>query len=329
MVSGGWGGGRLEIDGFLQRMEKLGPPSSALLVGPELLLRDEILTRLRRAVEGDGESDARWGRESHSARETPLSEILGGLRVVGLFAEARLIVVSEVERYGRSSQTDRADLWRWLEQPSEGVHLVFTSEKPVWELERANEFLKGTLQRVAAVVRLEHPTAQGAVVLIRRIAKERYGLDIPSTVALRLVEAIGPNLLELRQEIERLSIRLGPGATVDEGALQNWLRGGIVGTLNDLERALLVGDVKKALRYWDALRPVMNVPAVTWMIGNRHLDPRWGRQGGEKPPSHAFLSRVLHECYALERAVKTGEIPSSLQETAFEETIWRLCAARE
>ena len=93
-------------------------------------------------------TQGRWSREVYGARETPLSEINAGLRVVGLFAESRLIVVSEIERYGRASQADRNELYRCLEQPSPGIHLALLSEKPLWELERANEFLKGCLQRV-------------------------------------------------------------------------------------------------------------------------------------------------------------------------------------
>jgi len=325
MVTGNWGRRRYEADGFIQTLEKLGPPSSVFVAGPELLLRDEILVRLQRAV-GGGSNDARWGREVHSAREAPLSEIASGLRVVGLFADTRFVIVSEVERYGRAGQADRADFWQWLDHPSPGVHLAFVSEKALWELERGSEFLKGTLARVDAVLRCDHPSAQGAVMILRRIGKEKYGLEITPRIAARFVDAIGPNLLELRQELDRLALRLGPGATIDEAALDNWLRSGIVGTLNDLESSILAGDRKMALRYWDAVRQNMNAPTVTWMIGNHFLDPRWGRQGAERVPSRLLLSRILHDCYVLERGVKTGEIPASLQETAFEEMIWRLCA---
>lgn len=325
---GSWEGKRLDVDGFLRTMERSGPPPSLFLAGPEVLLRDEIIHRLQKVVARGDENDSRWSRENHSARETALSEVVGGLRVVGLFAETRLVIVTEAERYGRVSQTDRSDLWHWLAQPTEGIHLVLCTEKPLWEMERGNEFLKGTLQRVAAAVRLDHPTAEGAVQIVRRIGMERYNLQISPMAAGRLVEAIGPNLLELRQEIERLAIRLGPGEKVDEATLENWLRSGIIGRLGDLERAILSGDLEKALRHWDALRPSMTVPSITWTIGSRHLDPRWARQGQERIPDRAFLSRVLHECYVIERGVKSGDIPSSLQEIVFEETIWRLWAAR-
>ena len=323
-MSTAWRGRRLEAGSFGDALQKLGPPASLFLAGPEVLLRDEILGQIRVAVLGTLEG-GRWNREVYSAREIPLSEIVGGLRVVGLFAETRLVIVGEVERYGRCSQADRADLWQWMERPSPGIHLVLTSEKPLWELERGNEFLKGTLQRVDALVRLDHPSYETAVQLVIKVAREHYDLDLPEAPARRLVDAVGPNLLGLRQELERLTLRLGAGGRVDEGTLENWLRGGVVGSLGDLEAALLAGDRAKALRYWAAVRRSFNAPTVTWMIGSRHLDPRWSRQGRERSPSGSLLSRILHECYRLERAVKMGEIPSSLQETAFEAMVWRLC----
>jgi DNA polymerase III delta subunit len=317
----------VETDAILSKIERQGPPATLLLSGPEILLRDEILERVRKAVLGDS-SDGRWNREVYSARETPLSEINAGLRVVGLFAESRLIVVGEIERYGRASQADRNELYACLENPSPGIHLMLLSEKPLWELERANEFLKGCLSRVEAVVRLDHPSAEQAAKIVRKVGLERYRLEISEEIALRLVEAVGPDLLELSHELDRLSLRLGPGARVEKATLEDWLRSGVVGTLGDFEDALMRGDVARALRVWDAVRRNMNPAAVTWMIGSRHLDPRWGRQAGERAPSRGFLSRVLRECYRMERAIKRGEIPSHLQETAFEAMVLRLCAQR-
>jgi DNA polymerase III delta subunit len=317
----------VEADALLAKIDREGAPSTVFLAGPEILLRDAIIERLGRSVLGDG-VEGRWNREVYAARETPLSEINAGLRVVGLFAESRFIIVSEVERYGRASQGDRNDLYRCLEQPSPGIHLAMMSEKPLWELERANEFLKACLQRVDAVVRLDHPSVDQAIQIMRNVGRERHGLDISEPIARRMVEAVGPNLLELSHELDRLVLRLGPGAKVEESTLEDWLRSGVVGTLSDLEEAILRGDASRALRFWDAVRRNMNPPTVTWMIGSRHLDPRWGRQAGERASSRAFVSRILRECYRMERAIKRGEIPSHLQDTAFEEMILRLCSNR-
>jgi DNA polymerase III delta subunit len=325
MQTPGWGRRRWEFDAFIKGLTRLGPPSSILISGPELLLRDEILVRLRKTVLDEAADDARWGRETRSARESPLSEISSMLREVGLFADTRLVIVRDVERYGRVGQADRAEFWQCLEHPSPGVHLALVSEKPLWEIERGSEFLKGTLQKVDAVVRCDHPTPQGAALALARIGKDQYGLEIPSEVAARIVEAIGPNLLELKQEIQRLALRVGPGAKIDETVLVDWLRGGVVGSVGEMEEAILRKDCRKALRTWDSVRRDVTVPAITWMIGNRHLDPRWGRSGGQSIISQTHLSRVLHECYLLERGVKTGEIPATFQEIAFEAMIWRLC----
>jgi DNA polymerase III delta subunit len=327
MVSGSWGARRYEAEKFLVRLAELGPPASLFLAGPEVLLRDEILGELRRSILGD-DAEGRWSREVYQAREVPLAELSAGLRNVGLFAESRLVVVTEVERYGRSGAADRTDLWGWMQRPSPGIHLALCSEKPLWELERSNEFVKGTLRRADALVPLEHPSYEKAVQTACRMAQERHGMTLPAAAAQRLVDAVGPNLLEISNEIDRLGLRLGAGAKVSPADLENWLRTGVAGNLVDLEQAILRGDAPLALRYWASVKQKFNPPTVTWMLGGRHLDARWGRGGGGNAVGSPILVRLLRECYRLERAVKRGEVGSGQQEVAFEAMILKLCQER-
>lgn len=326
-MRGGWGGRRYEAEGFFTGLSRLGPPASSFLVGPEVLLRDGILIQMRERVLGSGEG-GRFGREVYSARETPLSEIAAGLRIVGLFADARLIVVSEVERYGKSSQADRKDFWRCLEAPSPGVHLILMTEKALWEMERGGEFIRGTLERVDAVVRLEHPSAEAAATIVRKAAREKYGLEVTEEAAHRLVDAVGPNLLDLHHEVDRIALRLGRGARVDETSLVDWLRVGVVGSLQELDAALRSRDLRQSLKMWDAIRSSTSVPAVTWILASRQLDPRWNRRGGSGGAGRSGIPELLALCYRLERGVKSGAIPSALQDAALEEEIIRLCAGK-
>ncbi|MBD3161393.1 MAG: hypothetical protein GF346_04235 [Candidatus Eisenbacteria bacterium] len=316
---------RLDEKTFLSSLDRDGPPSSLFLAGPEVLLRDVVLSELEKKILA-GQEVGKWNREVISAREVPLSDLNAGLRSVGLFSETRLVVLQEPERYGRAAKGDREELWGWFERPSAGIHLVLWSEKALWELERANQFLKGTLQRVATIVKLDHPTFERAVELIQRAARRRHELDLPPESARKLVEAVGPNLLELSHELDRLALRLGPGARVAPEQLENWLRAGLVGSVADLERAILDRDTGRALRYWEAVRRRYPAPAVTWMLASRHLDARWQRRGRGSSPaaSGPFLSRLLEECYRLEFGVKRGEIPFGLQGVAFEEMLLRL-----
>lgn len=322
----GWPRQRIDEARFLESLRLLGPPSSLVLAGPELLLRDAVLREMEHTVLGGG-GEERFNREVYSARETALSELAAGLRVVGLFADARLIVVHEMERYGRSAKGDREDLWAWLAQPSPGIHLIMVSEKPLWELERSNEFARGTLERAQVVVRLDHPTQERAVEIVRAAAERRHMLDLPLPCAQRLVEAVGPDLLALAHELDRLALRLGPGARVEAAMLDDWLRGSAVGGLEDLESALLQRDTIRALRTWNRIRSNFTAPAVTWMLASRQLDARWGRRAARSESSPAAVSRLLRSCYRLERGIKMGEIPSSLQEIGWEEAIWHLGAS--
>ncbi len=275
-MSGAWGRRRVEAEKFLGRLQEMGPPSSLFLAGPEVLLRDEILEEMRRTVLGN-DADGRWNREVYQARELPLADLAAGLRDVGLFAAARLVVVTEVERYGRSSAADRAEFWGWLERPSPGIHIILASEKPLWELERANEFLKGTLKVVDAVVPLEHPGFEKAVQMARKMARERYAMTIPEDAAQRLVDAVGPNLLEISNEIDRLGLRLGAGAEVDAG------RSGELVAQRDRRQPRRSRGSHSRRRRGDGAAVLGEFEAEAQCAGH-HLDARQppsGRDGGE------------------------------------------------
>lgn len=323
-MSESWSRKKQDESAFLQMLARSGPPSSVFFVGPEAFLRDECLSGLRRAVLGEGE-DAKWCKEVYQARDLPLSELTGSLRVVGLFAESRLIVVSDVERYGRAGQRDRSEFWGWLEDPTPGTTLALVTEKPLWEVERGNEFLKGTLGRCDAVVRLDEVSTDRAVRYVLAQAPRRFRIGIDEPVAARIVETVGPNLMEITNELERLSLRFGEGETVQEEDLDRWLRGGIAGSLNEMEAAVRRGDACGALRHWDAIKESQSPPAITWIWSSRMLDPRWGRGGG----GGTFASALLRECYRLERGIKTGEVPSASQETAWEAMLVRLARLHE
>ncbi len=110
-MSRGWGNRRIDEKGCLESLGKLGPPSSLMLIGPEVLLRDALLLEVQRAVLGKQE-EGRWQREVYSSRETALSVIAAGLRNMGLFAETRCVIVHEVDRYGRCSKSDAELSWQ-------------------------------------------------------------------------------------------------------------------------------------------------------------------------------------------------------------------------
>ena len=161
----------------------------------------------------------------------------------------------------------------------------------------------------------------------RRLERVALRGIIPRRWRLRVV--IGLLGLAQRLKLDRLALRLGPGARIDDAVLENWLRSGVVGGINDLEQALLAGDCERSLRYWETIRRQFSPPAVTWMLGSRHLDPRWGRgRGAGTRCTPGFLSLVLRECYRVELGVKRGEIPSTLQAERFEAMLWELCQQR-
>ncbi len=186
-----------------------------LVVGGEDLLRDAALAALETSVLAGGPRDFNFDRlDTDSAEPSRLEEALATLP---LMAKHRLVVLRETE--GRGGGLDE----RWArvleerlalrEGESAGV-LVVVARK----VDRRSRFVK-VFRDPAVEVECEAPT--GARELREFLAHEARGLEVElaADAAELLVERVGPHLMLLRNELEKLRSGVGTGGRIDRAAV--------------------------------------------------------------------------------------------------------------
>ena len=182
-----------------------------LLAGGEPLLRDDALAVIEQAVLSSAPRDFNLDR-LEVARSTPgrLEEALDNLPVM---AERRLVILREAE--GRASKLDEA--WTrvieaWLATAGDSATAVLVVV--VSKVDRRNKWVKA-FKDPAAHIDCDPP--KGARDLAKFLKEEarRQGVELASEAAGLLGERVGPQLLLLRQEIEKAGLLAGPGAPIE------------------------------------------------------------------------------------------------------------------
>ena len=196
---------------LLARMQKKAPPAAVLLLGPEAYER----RRIRQALLADFPEDA---VARHDLSERRLAEVVDDARSLSLFANERLIWVtnaeaalpkgrSEDEGEGQSSSGDAAPLVQYMKDPTPGVTLVFEAIRFDFEgddkrrQDRVRKFY-GAIQDVIELRRFSsHEARQEGESLARRA-----GLRVDPDALDLLVEALGADVGRIAVEIEKLAL---------------------------------------------------------------------------------------------------------------------------
>ena len=181
-----------------------------LLVGSEPLLRDDALAALEETVLGSGPRDFNLDRlEVGPATPGRLEEALATLPVM---AERRLVVVRETE--GRGAKLDAnwgaviADFVASAGTDSPSVLVVVCSKA-----DKRSKWVKAFADP-AILVECEAPKKARELAGFLASEAKGQGVDLDPEAAALLADRVGPQLLLLRQEIEKASLLAGAGETV-------------------------------------------------------------------------------------------------------------------
>jgi DNA polymerase III delta subunit len=295
-----------------RRCAQEGPAAATLFCGPETLLRDQALLLIKVRLFGSGEK-SRLGHDRFYGGEGALAPITTALASVGLFTGTRLVTVTDVEKFGRAPAVDRRELIERLAQGLIGSVFVALSQLSAWELERKNDLARELL-RVCQVVELSHPTPAEAMRWLLE-ASQRRGIRLQAEAGEYLLSRIGPNLQELSRELEKLELAATPGESVGLPEVEEMVRRGQLGTAWNFCDRLLAGNPAAALRLWSAVGRTEPVMRVQWLLQRQARD-QLGRRGSSGPEDS--LRRVLSLAYDLEFGIKSGRIPSGLDDVAME-----------
>lgn len=204
---------------LLEELEQGRVRPAYLLAGSEPLLRDDAWSALTTVILDSGPRDFNLDRlDVGKATPGRLEEALTSLPVM---ASRRLVLVRELE--GRGQKLDAA----WAAALEKSLQDVLATARGDASLE-SGTVLVVAVSRVdkrqrwvkafrspAMLVDCEAPTRPRD--LVHFISREamRQGVEIEAGAADLLAERVGPQLLMLRQEIEKAGLLAGPGAAIE------------------------------------------------------------------------------------------------------------------
>ena len=300
----------LPFSDWIRRFDKGDTPAAHFLCGPETLLRDQALSRIRIRVLGPG--DTGFGYRRFHGADAPLGELNGALAGCGLFASATLAVLDDAERCARGPAAERKDLLQRLGGDLGGSAFVALSALTIGELERKNDFARALL-RACRVVELDHPRPADALRWLLA-ESERRGTRLDARAGRFLLSRVGPDLQELSRELEKIEISLPAGAAVGEDDVRHLVRRGALGSGWEFCSAAVEGRSSEALRLWQAVQTSEPVLRVQWLL-QRQARASLAAAG---PASVPRLRDLLLRSHDLESALKGGLVPGRQDAAALE-----------
>lgn len=182
-----------------------------LLGGIEPLLRDDAMAAIDAAVLAASPRDFNLDRLD-VARSSP-GRLEEALRNLPVMSEHRLVILREAE--GRGGKLDES--WvrvieSWLSSVGESVTAVLVVV--VGKVDRRKKWVK-SFKNPAAFVDCDPPKRARDLVGFLKLEAQRQGVKLSSGAVDLLAERVGPQLLLLRQEIEKAALLAKPGAKIE------------------------------------------------------------------------------------------------------------------
>jgi len=212
-----------------------------LLLGEEVLLREEFLSRLLSTLLPPGMETLNL--EILSGGETASADLATRCRTVPAFAPRRVVVLKEADRL-------RSEVWdamlAYLDAPSPTTCLVCVADK----LEHGHRGLK-RIEEVGKVLRFALPRdAEGREQQCQQWMRQRarqQGKSLTPEAERLLLTLQGPDLLRLSQEVDKLCLFVGERQQIDPEAVEALVGHGRVRGIFELTAAVSRRDLNEAL----------------------------------------------------------------------------------
>jgi DNA polymerase-3 subunit delta len=282
-----------------------------VVTGEEQLLRDEVIAALRSAALAGGVAE--FNEDKFTAGEADVEQVVSAARTVPMMAPRRFVLVRGAERWegaeSASSPFDR--LLAYAQSPVESTCMVVTAAK----LDGRRKF--ALIARKAGYVVACDPLDARA--LPSWIAERcgRAGHAVDREAAELIAALVGPQLSQMSDAIERLSLYVGPGAPIDERAVGECvarIRSADTWALVDAVRSRDLGLALRTLAdaYDPRDRGIMLLGALAWSIRQLARFQAALRAGATEEQA-AQVSGVFQRGRALAlaasaRGVKTTEV---------------------
>lgn len=232
---------------YLARPEKYPLCPVIAAFGSEAFLRRQVLASLRKAVLDDEEGS--FSQRTFDGRAVPpvdIVDVLNELRTVAMFgAKKRLVIVEQADGF---VSWYREQLEEYIARPSPcGVLLLELDSLP------ANTRLYKLLAAKGLLIDCK-PLEEGRLnKWLIHWTQRNYNTRLQPPAAELLIEAIGPELGFLDQEVTRLSLSAGEGGTISPEMVRSLVSNWRIRTVWDMLDTALSGNVPGALQLLERL----------------------------------------------------------------------------
>lgn len=244
---------------FRTQLTRQGPRATYLFLGPDSYERNICRTLLLDAVLPIDEREQGYSR--HDLDQVSLAEVIDDACSMSLFARRRLLWVSGAEgALPRRLSGDEEEsgvgamLVDWIRNPAPDTTIVFDCQRYDFEgddkakIDRVAKFYKS----VPDVVEFARYSPEKARALALSLAKQ-HQIQLANNEADFLVEATGADASRIANEIEKLSLRIGPGGTVTGELITELVPNARAANIFALVNAIGRGDRMKSLDLLDTL----------------------------------------------------------------------------
>lgn len=190
-----------------------------LLAGAEAFLRDRVVSELRKAALGSGV--AAFNEDKFTAGETDVDRVLAAARTVPMMANARFVLLRQLERWDSGSDGTGAaakeggpqaspydKLAAYAAEPVPSTCLVLTTQKLDGRRKLSNQAKKDGF-----LVECE-PLGDAALSRFIQTTCKAKGHHIESAACDLLAQFVGPELAAVDDALERLSLYVGEGVDI-------------------------------------------------------------------------------------------------------------------
>ncbi|OCS88510.1 DNA polymerase III subunit delta [Caryophanon tenue] len=232
-----------------------------LLVGEEAYYVDETIAKLRAALGGE---DAEYAQ--FDCAEQPVDFVMDEADTIPFFSERKLVVARNAsflratEKGKEKIEHDLKRLEAWLGHPTAQCVTVFVA--PYEKLDERKKVTK-LLKQHAVLLEAQVPKEQDLAIWIQHEIRAQQGQITEDAIG-KLMEMVGTNMLQMRMEIEKLLLFVGPDAVIQVEDVENLVAKTLEHDAFKMLNAYLARDVATAVTiYHELLRqkeePIMLV----------------------------------------------------------------------
>jgi len=246
---------------YLAKPQSSPPAAICVAFGSEAFLKQLVTKSLRVAILGD-EHDTPFS--TYAGREAVWRDIRDELATVSLFGTAgkRLVVVEDADDF---ISQNRAELEDYIAKPKQNSVIVLVADSWPGNTRLAKAVAKEGLPIDCRLPQRQYGRSssvdEGKIAKwLVSWSKTRHQAKLVPDAADALLEAVGPELGLLDQELAKLAILAGVGGTITTEVVQNNVGGWRAKTTWEMLDAAADGNAAEALRQLDRLLQAGDAP---------------------------------------------------------------------